>query len=174
VLHVLFLASFIGGLVLGVFAMLHGVEYARRSRSQAPSPFFNLPAIATFAVAFGAVGYPLASRTEMTGWTIMIVATASGAAATSAIVVLLARWALRAGRISEGTDDMQGQVAVVSEEIGTSGTGKISYEYFGRKLSVRARSLTSKPLPIGSEVVIDRMQDDLAIVEEWASVERRL
>jgi membrane protein implicated in regulation of membrane protease activity len=174
VLHVLFLACFIGGLVLGVFTMLHGVEYTRRSRSRAPSAFFNLPAIATFAVAFGAVGYPLASGTAMTAPIIITIAVASGAAATSATIVMLARWALRTGTVSEGADEIQGQFAVVSEEIGISGTGKISYEYLGRKLNVRARALTSKPLPIGSEVVIDRIQDNVAIVEEWASVEQRL
>ena len=56
ILRIVFLASFIGGLLLAVFAMLHGVEHARTNRSKAPSAFFNLPAIAAFAVVLTACG----------------------------------------------------------------------------------------------------------------------
>jgi hypothetical protein len=175
--HVLFLAGFIGGLVLAVFAMLHGVEYTRRNRSRAPSPFFNLPAIAAFAVAFGAVGYSLSTRTTMSIWGTVIIAVAGGCLATSAMILLLTRWALRAGGgLSEQDDaeEIQGHFAVVSEEIGISGTGEISYYYHGRTVRTHARSVTMKALPVGSEVVIDRIQDGIALVEEWASVEERL
>lgn len=161
--------------MLAVFAMLHGVEYTRRNRSRAPSPFFNLPAIAAFAVAFGAVGYPLASRTLISVWAILLIAVVSGAVAISGMIVLLARWALRSGTdLSEEAGEIQGTFAVVSEEIGPSGIGEISYEYRGRTLHARARSVTLKPLPVGSEVVIDNIEYGVALVEEWASVEQRL
>jgi hypothetical protein len=175
--HVLFLASFIGGLVLAVFAMLHGVEYSRHNRSRAPSPVFNLPAIAAFAVAFGAVGYSLTTRTTMSAWAIILIAVASGAVTTSAMILLLARWALRARTTlsaENDVDEIQGHFAIVLEEIGTSGTGEISYQYHGRTLRAYARSVSMKALPVGSEVVIDRIQDGVAFVEEWASVEQRL
>ena len=163
ILRIVFLGSFIGGLVLAVFAMLHGVEHARRNRSKAPSPFFNLPAIAAFAVGLGAAGYPLVSRTRLPSWAILLIAIASGGLAISGMITLLARWALRdAAPLSEQSDEIQGQLAVVSQQIASGGAGEITYEYMGRQLSV------------GAEVVIDRIENGTAFVEEWSVVEQRL
>ena len=174
-LHILFLAAFIVGLLLAVFAMLHGVEYTRRNRERAPSPFFNIPSIAAFAVAFGAVGYPLASHTEMSGSATMLIAAASGAAATAGMIVLLARWALRGERpTAPDAEDIQGQFALVSREITPEVQGEISYEHCGGQVRVPARTLGNIPLPAGSEVVIDRIEDGVAFVEAWAVVEQRL
>ena len=174
-LHILFLAAFIAGLVLAVFAMLHGVEYTRRNRSRAPSPFFNVSSIAAFAVAFGAVGYPLVSRTLMSDLTIILIAVISGLLATAGMIVVLARWALRGGPSpSLDAEDIQGQFAMVSVEITPAGQGEISYDYFGRTLSAPARALSAKSLPVGSEVVIDKIENGVAFVEEWTVVEQRL
>jgi membrane protein implicated in regulation of membrane protease activity len=175
ILRVCFLGAFIGGLVLAVFAMLHGVEHARRNRSQAPSPFLNLPAMAAFAIGLGAVGYPLASRSTLPGWGVLLIAIGAGGLAISGMITLLARWALRGIRTppSEG-DEIQGQLAVVSLEISLSGTGEISYEQMGRRVHVPARALSDKSLPVGADVVIDRIENGIAFVEEWATVEQRL
>lgn len=175
ILRVCFLGAFIGGLVLAVFAMLHGVEHARRNRSRAPSPFFNLPAIAAFAIGFGAVGYLLASRTGLPGWGTLLIAVGSGALASSAMITLLARWALRGARIAPGEEEeIQGQLALVSREISLDGTGEISYEQLGRQVQIPARALSDRPMPVGADVVIDRIENGVAFVEEWAVVEQRL
>ena len=176
VLHIGFLAAFIGGLVLAVFSMLHGVEHTRRNRSRAPSPFFNLPAVAAFAVGFGAVGYPLTSRTRLPAWAIVLIAVAGGALATSGMITLLAQWALRGAATSGSAveDEIQGQLATVTHEIGLAIAGEISYEHLGRKLRVPARALSGRFLPAGADVVIDRIENGVAFVEEWAVVEQRL
>jgi membrane protein implicated in regulation of membrane protease activity len=176
ILHVFYLASFIGGLLLAVFAMLHGVEHARRNRSRAPSPFFNLPATAAFAVGFGAVGYLLVSRSRLPSWAILLIAIGSGALAISGMITLLARWALSnvAGRSSAEGDEIQGQPAIVTQAITIAGAGEISYEHLGRQLHISARALSEKPLSIGEEVVIDRIENGIAFVEEWSVVEQRL
>lgn len=174
-LSIVSVASFIGGLVLAVFAMLHGVEHLRRNRTRAPSPFFNLPAIAAFAIGFGAVGYPLASRTRLPTWAVLLIAIASGALAISGMITLLATWALRG--VSGGTTDeheIQGQLAVVTREITASSPGEISYEHTGRTITVPARALTGAFVAVGADVVIDRIDEGVAFVEEWASVEQRL
>ncbi len=174
-LHILFLAAFIVGLILAVFAMLHGIEYTRRDRSRAPSPYFNVPSIAAFAVAFGAVGYPLVHRTTMSALAIILIAVTSGLLATTGMIVLLARWALRGGPPeSLDAEDIQGQFAMVSVEITPAGQGEISYDYFGKTLRAPARALSAKSLPVGSEVVIDRIENGVAFVEEWTVVEQRL
>lgn len=178
VLKILFLIAFIGGLVLAVFAMLHGVEYARRrrNRSRKPSPFFNLPAVAAFAVGFGAVGYPLASRTRLPAWAIILIAIGGGALAITGMITLLARWALRglAGPFSSEDQEIQGTLAVVTREIRPAGEGEISYEHLGRRELALARSLGVTAISSGSEVVIDRIENGVAFVEEWAVVEQRL
>src|SRR3981081_4643445 len=175
ILRVVFLASLIGGLLLAVFAMLHGVEHARRNRSKAPSPFFNLPAMAGSAVGFGATGYPLVSRTRLPPWAILLIAIGGGALAISGMITLLARWALRdAGPPSATNDEIQGQLAVVSQKIASGGAGEIAYEYMGRQLRTPARGLGEQVLPVGTEVVIDRIENGGALVEEWSVVEQRL
>jgi hypothetical protein len=175
ILRICFLGAFIGGLVLAVFAMLHGVEHARRNRSRAPSAFFNLPAIAAFAVGFGAVGYPLASRTTLPAWGILLIAIGGGALAISGMITLLARWALRGRRIAPGEiDEIQGQLAIVSREISLTETGEISYEQLGKQVHIAARTLSNKVVAVGADVVIDRIENGVAFVEEWATVEQRL
>jgi hypothetical protein len=173
ILPIVFLVVFITGLLLAVFAMLNGV---RRNQSRAPSAFFNLPAVAAFAIGFGAAGYPLASRTQLPMWGILLIAAAVGALAISGMITLLAQWAFRgipAPSVAED-QEIQGQLAVVTREVTVSTPGEISYEYLGRKVKIAARPIGTKALPVGADVVIDRIEDGVAFVEEWAVVEQRL
>jgi hypothetical protein len=176
ILPIVFLVAFIAGLVLAVFAMLHGVEHTRPNRSRAPSPFFNLPTLAAFAIGFGAVGYPIASRTQLPAWATLLIAIGSGAAAISAMITLLARWALRGASTGVLVDEqeIQGQLAVVTREIATTVPGEITYELMGRQVKIPAKTLTDKPLSVGADVVIDRIENGVAFVEEWAVVEQRI
>lgn len=131
--------------------------------------------MAAIAVGFGAVGYPLASRTTLPAWGVLLIAIGGGALAISAMITLLARWALRGVRAAPGeVDEIQGQLAIVSREISLTGTGEISYEQLGKQVHIPARALSDKPLPVGADVVIDRIENGVAFVEEWAAVEQRL
>jgi hypothetical protein len=172
---VLFVCAFIAGLLLAVFAMLHGVEHLRRNRARAPSPFFNFPAIAAFLIGFGAVGYPIASRTSLPGWGILAIATGSGALAATGMITLLATWALAGTSDSPSeADTIQGQFATVTQTITPSTPGEISYEHLGQIVRVPARILGTSSVAVGSDVVIDRIENGVAFVEEWATVEQRL
>ena len=173
ILPIVFLVVFITGLLLAVFAMLNGV---RRNQSRAPSAFFNLPAVAAFAIGFGAAGYPLASRTQLPVWGILLIATAVGALAISGMITLLARWAFRGIPAASAAEEheIQGQLAIVTRDVTVSMPGEISYEHLGRKVKIAARPISTKALPIGADVVIDRIEDGVAFVEEWAVVEQRL
>jgi hypothetical protein len=173
ILPIAFLVVFITGLLLAVFAMLNGV---RRNQSRAPSAFFNLPAVAAFAVGFGAAGYPLASRTQLPVWGILLIATAVGALVISGMITLLAQWAFRGIPAASAAEEqeIQGQLAIVTRDITVSTPGEISYEYLGRKVKIAARPISTKALPVGTDVVIDRIEDGVAFVEEWAVVEQRL
>jgi hypothetical protein len=70
--------------------------------------------------------------------------------------------------------EIQGQLAVVTREIATTVPGEIAYELMGRQVKIPAKTLTDKPLSVGAEVVIDRIENGVAFVEEWAVVEQRI
>jgi hypothetical protein len=88
----------------------------------------------------------------------------------------LARWALRglAAPFSSEDQEIQGTLAVVTKEITPAREGEISYEHLGRREVALARSLGVAAISSGSEVVIDRIENGVAFVEEWAVVEQRL
>jgi hypothetical protein len=71
-------------------------------------------------------------------------------------------------------DEIQGQLAIVSRELSLTEIGEISYEQLGEQIHVPARALSERPVPVGADVVIDRIENGVAFVEEWATVEERL
>ena len=160
--------------MLAVIAMLHGVEHTRPKRDRAPSPFFNLPSYAAFGFAFGVVGYLLVRKTSLASWAILVVAVLAGSLAVAGIVTLLATWALRDAAAVSDDHEIQGQLAVVTRDIESDRSGEISYEAFGKKVRVPARAISGNDLATGAEVVIDRIENGVAMVEEWAVVEQRI
>ena len=155
--------------------MLHGVEHTHPNRTRAPSPLFNLPSYAAFGFGFGVVGYLLSSRTGLPGWAVVVIAIIAGAVAVTGMVTLLATWALRGTTAGRSDDhEIQGQVALVTRAIRSESSGEISYEAFGKKVKIPALAISAKQLPVGAEVVIDRVENGVAMVEEWAVVEQRI
>ena len=190
----LFLGFFFIGLVLGVTAMLVGVQ--RRESGAAstdpPSPLvsreallaassqisarFHVPLIAAFATAFGAIGYPLARYAPLApAWQILI-SVIGGALAATGAVVLVARWAVPSARrdVPDERYIFQGMIARVTGRIDQAVPGEIAVEMNGTLHAVRAVSLTGDPIERGAEVVIERIEQDTAFVEPWTQVERRL
>src|SRR6266480_694421 len=162
--------------MLAAFSMLHGVGHIRRNSTTAPSPYINLPTLAAFAVGFGAVGYPLASHARLVPWAIVLIAIATGILCVVGTITLLARWALRGTQTAaDDAGAIKGQFALVTRDIPTGASGEISYERLGKKeVRTLARSLSERPLAAGTEVVIDRIENGVAFVEEWTVVEQRL
>lgn len=105
----------------------------------------------------------------------LLIAVIAGALAVSGMVTLLATWALR-GAAAGSTDDHEitGQLAVVTRDIQSNGSGEISYEVSGKRVRIPAAAISAKRLPVGAEVVIDRIENGVAMVEEWAVVEQRI
>lgn len=154
--------------------MLHGVEHTRPKRNRAPSPFFNLPSYAAFGFGYGVVGYLLATRTGLSNWVIVLIATLAGSLAVAGMITLLATWALRDAPVVNEAEEIQGQLAVVTRDIEPDHSGEISYESFGKTITVRALAISGSQVSTGTEVVIDRIENGVAMVEEWAVVEQRL
>ncbi len=164
-----FLASFIAGLVVSVFAMLHGVE--RRSGFA-----INRAMVAGFATLFGAVGYPLIHSTGLRQGPILLIAGFAGAVGAAIALALVVGWAIPSAR-AEVIDErflLQGSFARVTAVAADGATATISYVVDGVTHSALARGLDGIRLDAASDVVIERVEDGVAYVEPWAQVEARL
>lgn len=194
ILHLVFLGSFIAGLLMLVMFMLFGVErQGGASRVMLPSADpdawrrllgatsdvrarIGLPGFAAFATLFGAVGYGLSRYTALPLWARLVIAAAAGGTALALAVMLVAQWAVPSAR-KEVIDErflLQGHFARVTEPISGDGVGEIHYEVGGVQLASRARSLDGTAIDRDAEVVIERLEDGVAFVEPWVQVEKRI
>ena len=193
-LSLLFLATLLLGLLLGVFAMLAGVE--RRTSgtdaSELASPLvtreslaaaangisarFHVPVIAAFATTFGTLGYPLSRYSGLGPGSQVVVAALAGGIAAIAAVLQIARWAVPSARrdVPDERYLLQGMFAEVTVPIERQGAGRIALELGGTLHAVQAVSLTGDSIDRGTEVVIERIEGQTAFVEPWSVVERRL
>jgi NfeD-like partner-binding protein len=173
-MSVVFLIALIVGLLLGVRVMLFGIEWRARGDSLSSDDARAAePPIAGFAMGFGLAGY-LTSR----------FASPSGALIAAVIVGLLAmaafRWlVIKSARaaaldVEDERFVLQGHVARVISSIAAGSEGRISFETGDGRRVLRARSLDDGAVSEGTEVVIERIEDDLAFVEPWVQVEQRL
>ena len=183
----LFLVSFIAGLLLMVGSMLWGVE--RRPKGPLASAAagqatirarLTVPNLGAFLTLFGVTGYPLFRYTRLGTLPILVLAAILGVAGVVGASLLIARWAVP-GVAAEVIDErylLQGQPARVTRVVREGDGGELAYEIAytdgGRERFARAQSLDGTPLAVGSEVVIERIEDGYAYVEAWSIVEKRL
>jgi|SRR5437764_7944372 len=170
-----YLGTFILGLLIAVAIMLFGIE--RRSATAASPKGASrpsLPLLAAFAVGFGVGGYSL-SRVMSAG-SALVTALLIGAAAA-----LLTRWLVAKSAsmtVEHDVDDeryvLQGHVARVVSTINAGSEGRISFDIGSEQRTLRARSLDDALVDTGTEVIIERIEGDLAYVEPWLQVEQRL
>lgn len=176
----LFVLALSAGLLLAVYAMLHGVERGGASYGQLDAPpsrmVLSLPAAAAALSAFGAGGYVLARWGGIEEARTLALALLAALVIAGVVVVLVRRWA-RSPATVDGDDPrffLMGHLAHVTEAIARDGEGRIAYQVNGASHASRARSTDGSPLPANSEVVIEKIEDDVAYVESWSEVERRL
>jgi hypothetical protein len=137
---------------------------------------FNLATIGAFVTVIGAVGYPLARYTALGTLAISAIAFAGGLAAWGLAVAMIAGWAVPSA--ARETEDeryaLQGFVGKVTQAIGNGTPGEISYQVEGAWHRARARSLDGTPIESGTEIAIERIEDGIAWVERWSTIERQL
>lgn len=176
ILRYVFLAVFVGGLALAVNSMLHGVERWRRRTSAKPSAVINPPTIAALAAGIGATGYLLTTRSNLSVLPVTLLSLAIGFIALAGMIVLMAKWALRApvDGATHDEEDIHGQIATVTRAITPYSDGEIEYFAWDRNHVLPASSLASISVPEGTEVVVDSVDNGVARVELWSVVEMRL
>jgi len=172
---VVFIIALIAGLLMGVAIMLFGIERATSHGDAAKkSARQALPLAAAFAVVFAVAGYSLLKVLAPVSATVV-------ALAIGLVAVLVTRWLVaksEAMPVEHDVDDeryvLQGHVARVTASIVAGSEGQISFDVGTERRILRARSLDDMPVEVGTEVVIERIEDDLAYVEPWLQVEQRL
>lgn len=182
----LFLATFVLGLLLAVYAMLHGVERPPRvgpevdafgRAMQAARTSLKAPTAAAFLTTFGAVGYSLHRSTTLGTAALIVVAGISGAIAILCVVLFIAKVLIPAAR-HDVVDErflLMGHLARVATPIGGGDAiGEIIYDLAGTRHAVKARSVDGASVPVGTDVVIERVEDGVAFVEPWVQVEQRI
>ena len=172
-----FIASLIGGLLLAVRTMMLGVERPPERNPTGERSFrLSPPLIVAFTVVFGASGYLITHRTSVGPVGAVLIATGLGAA-TAAIAARLVRqwWTITP---EHDVDDeryvLQGQLARVVTPIAAGADGEVAFDFGVEHRVVRARGVSDVTLSTGTEVVIERIEDDVAFVEAWLEVEKRL
>jgi membrane protein implicated in regulation of membrane protease activity len=185
-MQLFYLAAFLIGLVLGVYAMIRGVERIGSGRAPeldalgrpvgAARMALTAPTVGAFATVFGVTGYLLWRYTHLGIPAQVAVAAAAALAGTVLSTRFVRRWAKQAA-----TDDviderylLQGHPAQVVAAIAPTEPGEIAYVVGGKRYDVVAQSLDGTPVAVGTEVVIDRVEDGIAYVEPWVQVEQRL
>jgi hypothetical protein len=178
-----YVASLLVGLLLGVRAMLHGVERPAKPRARLdpgsePSRRFtlNLPTAAGCATILGLTGYLLTRYTGLGVIPTLVIAVGAGLVGALGALLLVAAWAIPAAK-AEVTDErfvMQGEFARVIRVSDRGTTGTVTYSSGGVSYTTEASALEGTRLEVGSEVVIERIENGVAFVETWARVESRL
>jgi len=181
-----YLAAFLTGLVLGVYAMIRGVERIGSGRSPELDALgrpvgstrmaLTAPTAGAFATVFGITGYLLWRYSQLA--ILAQLAVAISVAVLGAIVATRAvtHWAAQAAK-EDVVDErylLQGHPAEVVSAIATTATGEIAYMVGGKRYAVSAQSLDGTPVAVGTEVIIDRVENGVAYVEPWVQVEQRL
>ncbi len=173
-----FLIALILGLVLGVTAMLRGID--RHLQRNGRVALLNTPTIAVFATVAGAVGYPLARYSPLGIAIVSAIAAASGVAGAVGMFGLLAGWIVpsAAREVEDVRFALQGHFGHVTAEIGAPGSGdisgEISYEQGGTRHVLPARGVDGQQIEFGEDVVIERIEDGVAHVAPWRTIAKQL
>jgi membrane protein implicated in regulation of membrane protease activity len=164
------------GLVAAVRVMLYGVERERAAGDSSPRSFSASPAVlAVFCVVTGIVGYT-ALRSGVQTPLVWAGALGLGVITAAGTSRVIARWwrVVPEHDVDDERYVLQGSLGLVVATIVSNGAGRISLESSGHKDVLPARSIDDQTMAVGTEVVIERIEDGVAYVEDWATVEKRL
>jgi len=173
---VLYLASFIGGLLLAVRIMTHGVERAREDHPTGDRSFrLSTPVLVSFTMLFGSLGYVL-SRRGVAQSVAAPTAALLGIAGSIVVARLVKRWwaVVPEHDVDDERYVLQGQLARVTKSIGPDVDGEVAFEFGGDHKRLRARGAIGGAIAADTDVVIERVEADVAYVEAWSDVEKRL
>lgn len=173
---VLYLASFIIGLVLAVRIMTHGVERPREDHPTGDRSFrLSPPVIVVFSMWFGSAGYVM-TRLGVSPVVTALVSAILGVAGGFVAARLVKRWwrVVPEHDVDDERYVLQGHLARVTKSIGPDVDGEVEFQFGSDLRLLRARGAVGESIAADTDVVIERVEADVAYVEAWADVEKRL
>ncbi len=132
--------------------------------------------IVAFAVVFGAAGYLFTRRSVSGPIGTILLAAGLGAVASVAAARLVSKWSAVTPEHEVGDERyvLQGHLARVLKPIASGGEGEVTFDIGSGRRVIRARSVDNFAVGVDTDVVIERIEDDVAYVERWLEVEKRL
>ena len=186
-MQLFYLSAFLTGLLLGVYAMIRGVErIGTGSRSPeldamgrpigVPRMALSAPTAGAFATVFGVTGYLLWRYSALELPLQLTIGLAAALVGTVMATIAVRRWARMAAEhdVIDERYLLQGHPAQVVAAIEPTEGGQIVYVVGGKRYATAAQSLDGTPVAVGTEVIIDRVEGGVAYVESWVEVEQRL
>ena len=176
-MSIVYLVSFIGGLLLAVRVMMYGVERPREENPAGERSFrLSPPLVVAILTVFGLAGYILTRLSVGTVVTRLLISAVLAAAAAFLAGYLVKKWwtVTPEHDVDDERYVLQGHVARVTKSIRANVDGEIGYDIGRQRHAMRARSFDDAELSEGTEVVIERIEDGIAYVEAWVEVEKRL
>jgi hypothetical protein len=170
-----YLLAFIAGLMLAVRIMIRGVERPAASHPSRERSFRLSPAVVSaFGMVFGLTGYLLAAR--LTGVSVFVWSVGLGCVAALTAARLVTKWwaVVPEHDVDDERYVLQGHIARVTKSIRPEVDGEVAFEVEGERHVLRARGIDHGSVDVETEVVIERIEDEVAFVEPWAEVEKRL
>jgi hypothetical protein len=176
-MSIVFLARFIVGLLLAARIMMFGIERARSQNPDGQRSFRLSPAVfCAFALVFGIVGYVLVRQPAIKTVSALWIALVSGLVAGIVTARAVRSW--WAVTPEHEVDDeryvLQGHLARVTQPISSTRPGQVEFQIDTERRVLSAYGLDGAEVAVGTDVVIERIEDDVAYVEPWAAVEERL
>jgi membrane protein implicated in regulation of membrane protease activity len=172
-----YLAIFIAGMLAAVWVMMYGVERPRDSHPSGERSFrISPPIVIGFSIAFGAAGTILSRRAFGTTAQQLALAVGLGVVVSVVAARLVSKWwtVTPEHDIDDERYVLQGHLARVTKPIREGVEGEVTFDIGADHRVLRARSFDDGALAAGTEVVIERIEDDVAYVEAWMEVEKRL
>jgi membrane protein implicated in regulation of membrane protease activity len=176
-MKVAFLVSFIGGLLLAVRVMMQGVERPRELSPAGERSFrLSQPIVVAFALVFGLAGYLLVRGPYTSPLVAVAIAAGAGIIASIAAARLVTAWwkVTPEHDVDDERYVLQGHLARVVKAIEKGSDGEVAFELGTEHRVVKARGVDHVTMAAGTEVVIERIEDNVAYVEAWLEVEKRL
>ncbi|MGH7688027.1 MAG: hypothetical protein ACREN3_00300 [Gemmatimonadaceae bacterium] len=168
------------GLLVLVYLMILGVPRSTSATGEAGSmggaPRTGLPMLGAFSTGAGLAGYLTMGLAGMTrsGRSGIVVGVALLSAAAARWLVIKAFTEPPPDPEDDPRYRYQGHVGRVTQAIARGQPGRLVFEADGRHFDLAAQSIDGTPVPKDVDVVIERIDDELATVELWTTVEERL
>ena len=165
------------GLLILVYLMIAGVPHLQVEQQVAGGvPRTVLPMLGGFFTAAGIAGYLTMDSSRFQG------GVRAGLIGVIAIVTaLVTRWIIIKAFTEPPPDPeddpryrYQGHVGRLTSAIKAGRPGRVVFDADGQRFDLVAHSIDAEPVDEGVEVVIERIDDQVATVEPWAAVEERL